>query len=47
MGKTWERAFVAQNKRRLAWNKRESVGGGLCGARWNPSLIRILSYDLF
>ena len=25
--KTWERAFVAQNKRGLVWNKRERVGG--------------------
>ena len=26
VGETWERAFVAQNKRRLALNKREGVG---------------------
>ena len=27
MGEIWERAFVTQNKRGLAWNKREGVGG--------------------
>ena len=26
VGETWERAFVAQNKWRLALNKREGVG---------------------
>ena len=26
MGETWERAFITQNKRRLALNEREGVG---------------------
>ena len=26
MGETWERAFVTQNKRRLALNEREGMG---------------------